>query len=1085
MRSVRQLLRQPIKTLTGVVLVALAVAILCVCVGQAAAAANMRAAVEASYKTVALPTGKFLYEEDMESVEEWTRQLIKENPDIILQDSRTGLASAWIEDLTPDNYVRYLRANTATHAMNGVLMADPRGAPYTGALLVVRLDDFNHISHELGDGTVYTELEGTVEQVLGLEEGYNDPTGYGIFLSVIMPDSDSMNQLLDGLQVGSRYLVYGTDYTDRDWLLRSSMMEDSSGGNGDGYSSTVGEGFEVQKFTPENLFFINGETEEEWQALIDRGLAIKNVAYYRQNFVKEDGTKDYYIEAFTAWEMVHYYNKVTLTLKDPSQYTGDAAHEAPTIVALDGTVEEFLASDAGKLWAEALKQTQISNHTFPIAGVDDLRFVADFAMQKTAVTEGRIFTDEELASGARVCVISDVLARRNGLSVGDTISARFFTPDKSSPLYTDISKNQGLINATADFFTAGAVMAQEEIQYTVVGIYSQSSLWDTTAENLYAFTPNTIFVPKTAVTGEMKYSANGMFRTLLLKNGSVTEFNARLSAAGLESLFSCYDQGYSDLVENLFSYDMIARQALQIGLIVYGIVIGLYLLLFPGRQGKELATMSSLGTQRSRRFLHMLLGSLGILIPGTVLGIALGIALRQEVLSALTQTVSVVLPLEMDPKSLVNVGLAQLLAATGLTMAVALPMTRNRSLMQRRGILETIGQLRKMPLHTWAAALLALIMSAALCALNASNEAEYANFEKARLEVPVTVTVTDPKGEKSTDMDLQGWVADVFSGEYDWGLSHYLKNVSIKMHQKIETVNGQPSQLRLQGLMSVGSAPEISPATGSSVTWFDGYDESILLTYEPVCLVPEGFTEDADPTTPEQEIALQFYREWKKTDSMGAVLDSGTFEYACTLTVVGTYASTVGAEDIYGPYYVARTASTKLGVSPTLHSASAVLKDNAALEEFLQVAYKYFLEPGPDADPKGLRVYGLKVEVGSLAKAEAVLNNSITVNTISTYLVFILSAGAGFFLGFLMIRSRKRDIILMRTLGKPNFRIYLDFAWEQMLRVILGTAIGGAVFHWHPADRLGWFVAVYFVGLSGSLLLFLNSKLITNMKEDE
>lgn len=1084
MRSIKQLLRQPIKTLTGIILVALAVAILCVCVGQAAAAANMRTAMEASYKTVALPTGKFLYEEDLESTEEWIRQLIEENPDVVLQDSRLGLASAWIEDLSPDNYVRYLRSSVATHAQNGVLVADPRGAPYTGAMLEITLQNYVVNMVDL-EGSYVLELRGTVERVLALEEGYNDPVGYGIYLYVTVEDQDALKALTDQLVEGSRYLVYGTDYTDKDWLLRSFMIEDTVAGNGDGYSATAGEGFEVQKFTPENLFFINGETEEEWQALIDRGQMLKNVAYYRQDFVKEDGTKDYYIEAFTAWEMVRYYNKVMLTLTDYSQLTGNADHQTPTLIALEGTAEEFLASEAGKLWAQALQQTEISNHTFPIAGVDDLRFVADFATQNTVISEGRIFTDEELANGARVCVISDVLAQRNGLSVGDTICARYFSADTTSPLYTDISQNQGIINATADFFTAGAVMDEEATEYTVVGIYSQSYLWDTTAENLYAFTPNTIFVPKTAVTGEMKYGTNGMFRTLLLKNGSVTEFSALLSAAGLESLYTCYDQGYSDLVDNLFSYDMIAEQALQIGLIVYGIVIGLYLLLFPGRQGKELATMSSLGTGRGRRIVHMLLSSLGILLPGTLLGILLGIALRQEVLDALTQTVSVVLPLEMDAQSLVQVGLLQFLAAILLTAAVALPMTRNRSLMQRRGILEYIGQLRKMPLHTWAAALLALIMSVALCALNASNEAEYANFEKARQEVPVTVTVTDPKGEKSTDMDLKGWVADIFSGEYDWGLSDYLTNVSIKMHQTIETVNAKPADLRLQGLMSIDSAPELSPATGSRVTWFDGYDESILLTYEPVCLVPEGFTEDADPTTPEQEVALYFFREWKETDSMGVVTDSGTFEYSCTLTVAGTYVSSVGAQDIYAPYYIARTASTKLGVSPTLHSASAVLKDNETLEEFLEVAYKYFLEPGPDADPKGLRVYGLKVEVGSLKKAEAVLNNSITVNTISTYLVFILSAGAGFFLGFLMIRSRKRDIILMRTLGKPNFRIYLDFAREQMLRVILGAAVGGAAFMWKPLDRLGWFVAVYFVGLSAALILFLGSKLITNMKEDE
>lgn len=1091
MKSIRQLLRQPLKSLTGVILVALAVAILCVCVGQAVAAANMRAAIEASYKTVALSTSKFLYEENDEDLQTWINQMVEENPEVVLLDSRAGLASAWIEELTPDNYIQYLRSNTASNEVNSVLLSDPRGAPYTCAMLEISIDKYTVTDKEVvieNEEVVEVipltvELQGTVENVLGLGEGYNDPTGYGVRLYVDVTDPEVW-RMVSKLQEGDRCLTYGMDYMDLDWILRSSVMEDSPANSVDGYSASAGKGFEIQQFTPENLFFINGETEGEWQVLIARGQGNKNVAYYRQDFITEDGKKDYYIEVFTAIEMVSYYNKVQYTLVDYSAVTGDPTHATPTIVRLDGTAEDFLASEEGRLWQETLEQMQVSNHTFPIMGVDDLRLVGDFANQNTVISEGRYFTEEEIAAGAAVCVISDVVAQRNGLSLGDTVSAQCFLADTTSPRYTDLSEDQGLINPTADYFTAGAVLEGEAVEYTIVGIYSQKYRWDTSAENLYSFTPNTIFVPKASVTGTMKYSDNGMFRSLLLRNGSMTEFQALLSAHGLDGLFTCYDQGYSELVENLFSYDMIAQQALQIGLIVYAIVISLYFLLFPARQGKELATMSSLGTGRWRRILHILRSSLGILVPGTVLGILAGIALRQEVLDALTKTAAVELPLDMDAQSLIRIGALQLAATFALSVLLAVPMSRNKSLMKRRGLLEQVKQLRKVPLYTWAATVLALIVSVVLCALSASNDAEYANFEKTRQEMPVTVTVCDPKGEKTTDLNLKGWVADVFSGEFNWGVSPYLTNVNIKMHQKIDQVNGRSTSLRLQGLMSVNSAPELSAVTGSSVTWFDGFDESILLTHEPVCLVPEGYEEDADPATPEQEVELYFYRKHVETDSMGVPIETKEYSYTCMLTVVGTYVSTVKAEDIYAPYYVARTASTKLGASPTLHSASATLKDNNTLEEFWEVAREFFLEPGPDADPDGYIVYGLKVESGSLKKAEAMLNNSLTVNRISTYLVFILSAGAGFFLGFMMIRSRKRDIILMRTLGKPNARIYLDFAAEQMLRIVLGVAIGGAVYLWHPVERLGLFILVYFVGLSAALIAFLNSKLITDMKEE-
>jgi ABC-type antimicrobial peptide transport system permease subunit len=84
-----------------------------------------------------------------------------------------------------------------------------------------------------------------------------------------------------------------------------------------------------------------------------------------------------------------------------------------------------------------------------------------------------------------------------------------------------------------------------------------------------------------------------------------------------------------------------------------------------------------------------------------------------------------------------------------------------------------------------------------------------------------------------------------------------------------------------------------------------------------------------------------------------------------------------------------------------------------------------------------------------------------------------------------MIRRRKRDIILMRTVGESNFRLYIGFVLEQMICVILGIAIGGAYYMWNPMDKLAIFAIAYFVALSFALVIFMSKKLIKNVKEDE
>lgn len=100
-------------------------------------------------------------------------------------------------------------------------------------------------------------------------------------------------------------------------------------------------------------------------------------------------------------------------------------------------------------------------------------------------------------------------------------------------------------------------------------------------------------------------------------------------------------------------------------------------------------------------------------------------------------------------------------------------------------------------------------------------------------------------------------------------------------------------------------------------------------------------------------------------------------------------------------------------------------------------------------------------------------------------LVFVLATGAGAFVGFLVIRSRKRKIALMRALGTSNGRIYAIFALEQMFFVFLGTLAGEVKFMWTPALWLILFVCVYYVGLSVAIIITLRKNLLFSIKENE
>ena len=113
------------------------------------------------------------------------------------------------------------------------------------------------------------------------------------------------------------------------------------------------------------------------------------------------------------------------------------------------------------------------------------------------------------------------------------------------------------------------------------------------------------------------------------------------------------------------------------------------------------------------------------------------------------------------------------------------------------------------------------------------------------------------------------------------------------------------------------------------------------------------------------------------------------------------------------------------------------------------------------------------------------MQTSLLINGICTVLVFVLSAAISFFVGFLMIRTRKKEILRMRTMGTPTWSIFVGFTVEQMLCVCLGAFLGGLPFLWQPTGQVLLFIGIYCIGLVLSLLVFLKKNLLSTMKEEE
>ena len=720
MKTLRQLCRQPLKTLIGILLMTLAAAIVCLCVGQAVAARSTKETLNQRFSTVAIPivreeiSGNVIYKSYFMEDEflGWLEKIAEENPDIVKQVARHGLLSAYIPEMTPMNATQ----EKYSSSLNFV--------PYSCAMLVITLDEVceptqvtnsmpveNRTAEDFETWfdyyTWYTDPEteretviegysvkisGTVTEVVSLADGYRDPVGRVARLTFTARTLEEVEAL--NLVPGEQYIVYGMDYMDEYWKLIGTLNQNGK------YDH-----LDLEIYNPEKFRYLNEKELEryaayaqldpkrdymkDWIAVYD-GIHLNKEEVLQLNAISltlnmpVPLTKYEYIRDEETGRIVETRPKIEVTCTDWNgesfiysfeEYT--QRYTIPTIAKLDGTVVDFLYSEAGTAWKTALEQSAINNRAFAVIGVDRMDYLADFSLHRSQIVEGRDFTEEEQNGGSCVCIIHQTLAEANGLEVGDTITLNLYNTDFSLPYQTP-----GKLKPTASFYFTTTPFT-ETAEYTIVGLWQGQAIWNY-KDNAYAFTPNTVFVPKASVETTMHTCNSVLFTTAVPHNGKITEFHDLTMKSGYAGRFRYNDQDYGTIAANFHNYESLAKQMLTIGLVIYTVLLLLFLLLYPGAQKGSAKTMQSMGAGFFRRFGHTLVSAMGIVIPASVLGGWIGTQLWDGLVTQLQATAESAVTLQIEPGVLTQISAAQMILAMLLTVCVSAFVAVPRGISARR-----------------------------------------------------------------------------------------------------------------------------------------------------------------------------------------------------------------------------------------------------------------------------------------------------------------------------------------------------------------------------------------------------------------
>ena len=637
MNPMNQLTRRPVKAAFGALLLALAGVILALSGGQFWAAARTRAGVEATYTTVAVVTGRISSDEVLTPSAEGGS-----NAESLRQDSAMA-AAIFLAEPEQQSW-DIIRSRPTVGMVSGYspclrpaisLYTGHRGsdAPYEYSIVEIRADAVTERNNDwFGEsGSANWQLDGQVLGIYGLNDAFRDPSGQRASVS-LHQEYDDPAELLHP-EAGKRYLLLSHSYTDDEWYLRRNVADwvfmetnvqldpwslDILGNlirydqraNPDGtkYCRLAHDG----EFTDDADGFVELAPDELIYSDPVTGVEVMNVDpddFGRFSFAV-DALKD------TGEIMVEDPQQPGNWRPETVDYT---QYNLPSIQELPDGVTAQEVIDSTSSWRMAMESIQTNNHSVPVLAVDSVEGMLEFASGRTQITQGRSISQEEYRDGAAVCLISETLARENGLNVGDSLPLSLYEDDPGlPPIY---ARFQESCNPRASVFVTQEGFRQET-EYTIIGLYRQSSEWVTTPTS---FTPNSVFVPEKSVTCRTVTGSCGVWSSLVLQNGTIDQMEARLAENGLGGVVTYYDQGYSEIVESLDGFSRVSRTVLWVGLALWVVVLAAYCVLFPLQEGKTALRMWTLGAKRRDIAGQIWTPSALMAAAGTVIALAVSI----------------------------------------------------------------------------------------------------------------------------------------------------------------------------------------------------------------------------------------------------------------------------------------------------------------------------------------------------------------------------------------------------------------------------------------------------------------------------
>lgn len=220
--------------------------------------------------------------------------------------------------------------------------------------------------------------------------------------------------------------------------------------------------------------------------------------------------------------------------------------------------------------------------------------------------------------------------------------------------------------------------------------------------------------------------------------------------------------------------------------------------------------------------------------------------------------------------------------------------------------------------------------------------------------------------------------------------------------------------------------------------YMDGYDDKLFESEEMVCIVTDAFLNEHGLKIGEQ---VQFTAI--ETINYPVVSEGDVLYNTVTLKIVGRYMSYVNPGPIYCPLEIATDLCRNINKPLALSSAKFTLQNTQELNRFRDLLQGLDFV-NQQAGSNSSRDQGLSFIISDrlLKNATSSVENYIAFTSALQPFIYLLCAGIGFVISYLLIRIRKPEFAIMRSLGASRTVGFLTFFIEQVFLCSMGAVFG-------------------------------------------